>query len=372
MDSHVFNNIVDFHQWNRRVMNAYWIVFGGTFMGFALISIFAREQDLSVGESFLTICLAPSAIIAAVLAVTELILRSGSHLRHYFMLISGTAFSVVIVSTLPAVPGVQMVFLPPLFASLTYYDKRKIYFSFVLNAFSFFILYFFHPDIQGRIGTGELLITIFSLINCLVILLSLMSRGVDLHRALLTSNQHKQELLIEKNLMEKLSKTDALTDLYNHKTFHEHMTRLLDQPEPRVAVHLALLDIDNFKQINDTFGHWAGDQVLKRISETIRNHMTGEDYAFRYGGEEFAILFTGKTQEGCYAVLERIRKEFSETEHDELNGGTVSVSIGLQSYRPDMGRERFFKDADNCLYEAKRRGKNCVVCGSSFSRVKEI
>jgi diguanylate cyclase (GGDEF)-like protein len=199
------------------------------------------------------------------------------------------------------------------------------------------------------------------MINCLVIILSLMSRGVSLHRALLTSTQHKQELLIQHNLMEKLSKMDALTDLYNHKTFHEHMTRLLDQPDPQVPVHLALLDIDNFKQINDTYGHWAGDQVLKRISETIRNHMTEDDFAFRFGGEEFAVLFTHKTPEDSYAVLERIRKEFSDTLHDELNGGTVSVSIGLQSYRPDMGRERFFKDADDCLYEAKRTGKNRVV-----------
>jgi diguanylate cyclase (GGDEF)-like protein len=368
--SQYFHNIVDFHQWNRRIMNAYWLVFGGTFLGFALISIFAGNPGLSVWESILHSCLIPSFIIMVVLSITELILRSGSNLRHYFMLASGTAFSIVIVNTLPYVPGVQMVFLPPLFGGLTYYDKRKLYFSFLLNVFSFLMLYFFQPDLHDRIGTAELMITIFSLINSLVIVLSLMSRGVSLHRALLTSTQHKQELLIQNNLMEKLSKTDALTDLYNHKTFHEHMTRLLDQRDQRISVNLALLDIDNFKKINDTYGHWAGDQVLKRIAGTIRIHMTDDDFAFRYGGEEFAVLFTHKSPEDAFAVLERIRKEVENIVHDELNGGTVSVSIGLQSYQPGMGREQFFKDADECLYEAKRSGKNRIVIKMSQPNIR--
>jgi hypothetical protein len=153
LDSHGFHNIVDFHQWNRKIMNAYWIVLGGTFMGFAMISIFGREQEVSMGVSILITCLIPSAIIAAVLTVTELILRSGSNLRHYFMLSSSTAFSIVIVNALPNIPGVEMVFLPPLFAALAYYDKRKLYFSFGLNMFFFLFLCFFQPDLRDRIGT---------------------------------------------------------------------------------------------------------------------------------------------------------------------------------------------------------------------------
>lgn len=343
-------------------MNAYWVVFGGTFIGFALISQFAKEQDVGKGASFLSACLIPSAIIAAMLAITELILYSGSRLRHYAMLAAGTAFSVVIVCTLPTIPGIQMVFLPPVIAALTYYDKRKVYFSFGMNAGSFIILYFLNPDMWNRIGTGELLVTIFSLINCLIIVLSIMSRGADLQHALLTSTQHKQELLIQHSLMEKLSKMDALTELYNHKTFHEYMNLLLEQPGPRVPVHLALIDIDNFKQINDTYGHWAGDQVLKRISATIRTHMTGDDFAFRYGGEEFAVILTDKTPGNAYDVLERIRRDVSDTLHEELGDRKASVSIGLQSYQPGMDRDRLFKDADDYLYEAKRTGKNRVVC----------
>ncbi|WP_123042908.1 GGDEF domain-containing protein [Cohnella candidum] len=360
--SKYFLNIVDYHQWNRKIMHAYWLVFGGTLFAFALISLFAREPGVGAWHSLLHGCLIPSAIIAAMLGVTEWNLRSGSDLRHYFMLSSGTVFSIVIVNTLPDIPGIEMVFLPPLFGALTFYDMRKLYYSFAMNLASFLALYFLNPVIHDRIGTAELLVTLFALINSLIIVLSLMSRVVALQQALLNSTEHKQELLVQNTLMERLSKTDALTDLYNHKTFHEYLAQLLEQTNTTsFAVNLALVDIDNFKKINDTFGHWAGDQVLKRIAATMRSHLADGDFAFRYGGEEFAVLFTDKPLDQTRAVLERIRKEVEGIVHEELHGGNVTVSIGLQGYRQEMGRERFFKMADACLYEAKRNGKNRII-----------
>jgi diguanylate cyclase (GGDEF)-like protein len=362
VNSRYFHNIVDFHQWNRKIMNAYWVVFASTSLAFAIIGVVTREQSASLWESFLMFCIIPSMTIATVLGVTEITLRSGSNLRHYFMMMSGTAFSVVVMNTLPNVPGVQMVFLPPLFASLAYYDKRKVLFSFVLNMCAFLFFYFFHPELHVRIGLAELLVTIFCLFNCLLIVLSLMTRGAYLHRALLQSTQHKQELIIQNALMDKLSKMDALTDLYNHKTFHEFLSQFLDNGgSSTLSLQLALLDIDNFKQINDTYGHWAGDQVLKRIASTIRKYVSNHDFAFRYGGEEFAVLFTEKNQAESYAILEQIRIKISEIQHEELKGTAVTVSIGVHNYESEMGRERLFKGADDCLYHAKRNGKNRIV-----------
>ena len=95
--------------------------------------------------------------------------------------------------------------------------------------------------------------------------------------------------------MDKLTKTDALTDLYNHMTFHEYFEKLIEQHEQNgLPLQLAIFDIDNFKLVNDMFGHRAGDAVLQRVSELIRSKVSTNDFVARYGGEEFAILFTDK------------------------------------------------------------------------------
>ncbi len=176
----------------------------------------------------------------------------------------------------------------------------------------------------------------------------------------------KQELLIKSAIMEKMSKTDALTDMYNHKTFQEYFDTIIRQvSKSDNSVQLAILDIDDFKRINDTFGHSVGDIILQRISTRIKTMVTIDDITARYGGEEFAVILTNKTMEQSLILLESIRKEIQDESHIELNRN-VTVSIGVHEYYKGESKEKVFNKADKALYEAKHSGKNKLVASTAL------
>jgi diguanylate cyclase (GGDEF)-like protein len=162
--------------------------------------------------------------------------------------------------------------------------------------------------------------------------------------------------------MERITQIDALTDCYNHKSFHEYLDKLIEQRESKHSLlHLAIIDIDNFKKVNDTYGHWVGDIVLKSVSHTLKELVTPNEYVARYGGEEFAVIFTGKTGEEAYQILDKIRLEIAQTKHPEMDHQSVTVSMGLQSYVEGEERENLFKRADHSLYTSKKTGKNKIT-----------
>lgn len=179
----------------------------------------------------------------------------------------------------------------------------------------------------------------------------------------------KQELLIRSAIMENMSKIDALTDMYNHRTFQEYLDTIIRQVS-RVGgtLQLAILDIDDFKKINDTFGHSVGDIILKRIASRIKIMVTAEDITARYGGEEFAVILTNKTMMQSLTLLDSIRKAIQDESHIELNRN-VTVSIGVHEYYKGEPKEEVFNKADQALYEAKHSGKNRIVVSSVISTI---
>ena len=169
-----------------------------------------------------------------------------------------------------------------------------------------------------------------------------------------SSYESHQQLLVKTVWMDKLTKTDALTDLYNHMTFHEYFEKLIEQHEQNsLPLQLAIFDIDNFKQVNDMFGHRAGDAVLQRVSELIRSKASTNDFVARYGGEEFAILFTDKLKMEALKLVEQIRQEIAQAPHELQQGKPVTVSVGFAEYIAGEGKEHFFNRVDDALYKAK-------------------
>lgn len=163
--------------------------------------------------------------------------------------------------------------------------------------------------------------------------------------------------------LERLSVTDRLTELYNHGYFQQR----LEEEFKRSArfghrMSLIMLDIDDFKEFNDTFGHPQGDRVLKAVSAIIRGNLRDMDVAARYGGEEFVVLLPETELDGAMAVAERIRLG---VETYRLEGpGTArvgTVSVGVASF-PEHAETapRMLESADNAMYSAKRAGKNRV------------
>lgn len=171
------------------------------------------------------------------------------------------------------------------------------------------------------------------------------------------------------------SERDKLTGLYNRRTFERHLQRLLQPDGSAIAtearaerrdielpargqVWLAILDIDHFKRINDSYGHVYGDEVILLLAQQMRACFRQSDVLFRFGGEEFVILLTANDEAAVHAVLERFRLRMAEYVFPRVEHVTVSIGyahIGEHDY-PATVLDR----ADKALYFAKEHGRNCV------------
>ncbi len=155
--------------------------------------------------------------------------------------------------------------------------------------------------------------------------------------------------------------TDSLTHLGNRASVDY---RLMLQHAQRRPCGVMILDLDNFKRINDTYGHLAGDLLLTQMGQLLQNNVRSEDFVGRYGGEEFMVITASYDPKIIGGVAERIRHSV-ETTIFLLDGGhetQITVSIGASLYLPGMAIDKAIEVTDEALYEAKRGGKNQVVC----------
>ena len=174
------------------------------------------------------------------------------------------------------------------------------------------------------------------------------------------------EQIIENSIkLENLTSVDALTRIYN-RHFYDTQVRIEIERATRTGskVSMLLVDVDDFKAINDTMGHRKGDEALALIADLIRANLRKIDLPFRYGGEEFVILLPGTSEMEAIHTAERLRMVISE--HDDFRGEngephSLTVSIGAAVF-PDHARteDELFSRADSALYKAKRNGKNRV------------
>jgi diguanylate cyclase (GGDEF)-like protein len=186
----------------------------------------------------------------------------------------------------------------------------------------------------------------------------------DANHRLIAQNQELQRV---NEVFEQLSITDDLTKLHNNRFFQNHLPREMSRAKRTgEPLSLILIDIDDFKQLNDRYGHSVGDAVLRKVSDVMSREVRDMDLLARYGGEEFALLASQTTLEGAVALAEKLRIAVSEARFSlvALDGPTeirVSVSSGVAPYRGD--EKAFFNEADRALYRAKEAGKDCVcVC----------
>ncbi len=159
--------------------------------------------------------------------------------------------------------------------------------------------------------------------------------------------------------------TDGLTGLYNHREFYHSLRRELERSRRyRHNLSLLMIDVDDFKQFNDRFGHPAGDFALRKIGELIRKCARTSDIIARYGGEEFAVILPESTPGGALMVAERIKSEVAEHNfiHNAINPVHLTVSIGIfSSESGGVTEDQMVSFADEATYVAKTSGKNRVV-----------
>jgi diguanylate cyclase (GGDEF)-like protein len=165
-------------------------------------------------------------------------------------------------------------------------------------------------------------------------------------------------------IVERQASTDGLTELSNRRQFEEVLDVEIQRAE-RFGGSLALIvaDLDDFKQINDRYGHQAGDDVLRAFADVLRETAREVDLPARYGGEEFAILLPQTDATGARRLAERLRRTIASTPISTSAGGPVAVtaSFGVAAYPDAPTAAALFAAADDALYKAKAAGKNCVV-----------
>jgi diguanylate cyclase (GGDEF)-like protein len=167
----------------------------------------------------------------------------------------------------------------------------------------------------------------------------------------------KSELALANARLESLATTDGLTGLKNHRAFQdflEHHFQLARRHNTELS--LLLIDVDHFKTFNDTFGHPAGDQVLKEVALVLEEMARATDLVGRYGGEEFVLVLPKTDADGALKIAERIREA---TEKRNWSLRKITVSIGAATYNPQMHiRTELIEQADQALYASKQGGRN--------------
>lgn len=171
-----------------------------------------------------------------------------------------------------------------------------------------------------------------------------------------------------REIMHEQATQDSLTGLFNRRYLHDILPRELHRAMRRnTPMCLAMLDIDHFKHINDTFGHEAGDLLLRELGMALCENVRKSDIVCRYGGEEFVLVFPDSSLEASREHLERVRASIKalHVRHGEQTVGTVTISIGI-AQAPEHGRTavELLRAADEAMYSAKHAGRGCIVAHS--------
>lgn len=354
-----------FHQqnglprWNRILLSGYWGIVIASIALSALYNLFTRSmpgvkpvQIISLNTVY--VCFGLLFIEAA-----HRLMRRGND---YIVILGGGVLALGLIGSFPSSGSIVTTLFLPILASIFYFQHRKLLFSFLLSLLVFALAFVWKLQYTSPDGIADWLIVGAILTTGYCLGLGIISRGAELLKILRSTMASEQDLLVKNILMDKMAKTDALTGLYNHMSFHEHLENLIVQGERNgLTFQLALLDIDHFKKVNDTYGHRAGDVVLMRVAGILQEMVSLNEFPARYGGEEFAILFTEMTPEQALEHLEQIRLKVASVRHEELNDNPVTISIGLNSFVRGCTKEELFTGADDALYQAKREGRNRTV-----------
>jgi len=184
--------------------------------------------------------------------------------------------------------------------------------------------------------------------------------------SLLIKYQNEKREIISKGHLQQLDlldqiKKDQKTGLYGHGMLMNTLYKMVNSSQiTNDRFTLAIIDIDDFKKVNDTHGHLRGDKVILTLSTLMQQNNCENCFLSRFGGEEFAIIFSKIDEEYAFGFLENLRMEF-EKQTFCLNSDAITLSAGIASWKPGLNSDELFNNADSAMYVAKTSGKNRTV-----------
>jgi len=221
-------------------------------------------------------------------------------------------------------------------------------------------------DVTFKIKTAETLEDLGEVVTTIVKdTKRMLEKNHELELQLVTSSQQVSELRKNLDNVKKEAMTDGLTGLSNRKAFDKMIRDTVEEAENSASpLVLMMLDIDHFKNFNDTFGHQVGDQVLRLVARTLTDNVKGRDTAARYGGEEFAIILPETSLLAGIKVAEMLRRSVENKEvvnkSSQESLGRITMSVGVAEYKAGESISDFIERADAALYTAKKSGRNRV------------
>lgn len=342
-------------EWKRVVLNPMFDIYGWSLLAeLILIIIYRQPGGMTRWEYFVNFRL--PLLAEALLAILCMLV----FLRGIAQRLNVTAVAIVTIVFLNLYMGIYLcrflnqpymivLVLLPIIVVPIYKRKELVYIQVVISFVMLMWMEFAYMPIARESQTESRVEKIISLVLLFYTLV-----------------RFELEIMITTNMLGEQSSIDSLTRLLNHEAFYE----VLDECMRKYAVEhepfsLIVIDIDNFKKVNDTYGHAFGDEVIKRIAEIIRDNKGTRGIGARYGGEEFAIILPGKTLHDAVIQAEGIRRTFEKTVFQTEDGmeHSFSISLGVAEHdREYRTASEFFDKADKALYEAKGNGKNRVCC----------
>ncbi|MDQ0195203.1 GGDEF domain-containing protein [Paenibacillus wynnii] len=352
------NNSQILSDWNYKIRTVYWLIGLLIFLSSIGSWPFATMQEHSTIQHLWKYIFVQNGLVIGILLVAELIYHMNTRWQDYAIISIGSGFAALIHGMAPIhVSGVQIVVILPILTSALYFEYRKVLFACASTLLPYLAIITFNStyrfDVQKPVGYGLILFTTIAA-------LGIVYRGLKIMKyekaALINEEKYR---LQQKANDEALSK-DALTGLNNHRCFQERLQTAVNSERDQ-PLHLALIDIDNFKQVNDDYGHLTGDIVIRRIGQILKGLTNCNCFAARYGGEEFAVILSGLNSAQTEEWLEELRTRTEQTVITELGNQNITVSIGCHLLEENEDNNFLFCQADAALYRAKRNGKNQVA-----------
>jgi len=227
--------------------------------------------------------------------------------------------------------------------------RNPYYSGLILIAIFLVLTVFLHTSVMDiSVWQGEFMV------NCVIVILIYFGNILSYQRHLIIF-QHEKSL-------QKLSQTDELTGLLNRSEVYRQIELLMRLASRYgTTFSLAILDIDHFKRVNDTYGHVKGDEVLCRFAESISKRLRSADTFGRWGGEEFMIAAPNCDLESAFRMVERLRADMQDVDYAEV--GQITFSAGICAYSGELSVTDLVRRADRALYKAKAEGRNCSKVG---------
>lgn len=245
-------------------------------------------------------------------------------------------------------------FIFPIILSASFNEKKLLHASFAASIFILFcvgLAFWLDKNITLTTSINLFVLFGFSFISylCGVISINFSEQSYQLIEAQATQNAKLRRDALH----------DQKTGLFNHKTFTTHLEKSIAEFQAETPLCLAMLDIDNFKNINDTYGHDEGDEVLIALAQALRSHCPEGVTAYRYGGEEFSVIFQGVGLADAVSLVQKMLEDFRNLKFD-FTDQPITFSAGVTEYRAGVTKDDFFDQADDTLYAAKHAGRNQI------------